>query len=311
MSAFTREDGIGCSGIPPVAGVCTLLIGAHESISGGFWKSVVRAVEDGCEVIQIFSGSPSRWEVPEIQSGEAALFRKELRKAGMRTVLVHGSYLINPASPDPDQWSRSLTAMIREYGRCRAVGADFLVVHPGSHRGQGAAGGVERSAEMVRGVLTEWEDGPMILLENTAGSGSTLGGTFLELGRIRRASGFSDRVGYCFDTAHAFAAGYALSGDGGIRRVLDEVDREAGLDLVKAFHLNDSAREFGSRVDRHARIGEGLMGLDPFRELVADAGLAGLPGVLETQPLPVLHGRYRDQVDLLKGMRVKGRIRPR
>ncbi len=282
-----------------------MLIGAHESISGGLWRAIDRAVEDGCEVVQIFSGSPNRWTVPSIKEGEAVRFREAVRKAGIRSVLVHGSYLINPATPDDTLWKRSMGAMAREYERCRSIGADHLVIHPGSHRGLGTEGGIRKAAEMVRSVLNRIPDGPDILLENTAGSGQTLGGTFAELAGIRRGAGFPDRVGYCFDTAHAFASGYDLSGENGVRSVLEELDRWVGLDRVMAIHLNDSARELGSKVDRHARIGEGVLGLGPFAGLLTEPVLAGRPAVLETQPLPAPHGRYRDQIDLLKGLRDK------
>ena len=284
-----------------------LLIGAHESISGGLWRAAERAAEDGCEVIQIFSGSPNRWDVPEVARDEADRFREGIQMAGISGVLVHGSYLINPASPDRGLWERSRESMIREYGRCRMINADYLVVHPGSHRGQGAEGGVERAAELFRAVLDEATEGPMILLENTAGSGNVLGGTFSELRLIRRETGCPDRMGYCFDTAHAFASGYDITGEDGFRRVMEVVDKEAGLDLVKAFHLNDTARGLGSRVDRHARIGEGILGLSTFARFLGDLLFEEIPAVLETQPLPVPHGKYRDQVDMLKELREKNR----
>jgi len=280
-----------------------MLVGAHESISGGIELSIERAVEDGCETVQIFSGSPNRWSVPPVDDSNAELFKEKVKASGMGPVLVHGSYLVNPASPDPDLWQRSLVATVSEYRRCAALDADFLVVHPGSHRGAGLAEGIGRAAELLTRVLEEVPDGPVILLENTAGSGNVLGGDFGELARIREMTGEGGRIGYCFDTAHAFAAGYDLSSPDGIAESLQRIDAEGDLDLIGAFHLNDSEKPLGSQVDRHARIGEGLMGKPSFEFLLRHGDFNGRPAVLETKPLPDPEGRYRDQVELLKKLR--------
>jgi len=280
-----------------------MLIGAHESISGGIELSIKRAVEDGCEVVQIFSGSPNRWAVSSIDESVAGLFKEKVKTSGIRSVLVHGSYLVNPASPDPDLWQRSLTAMLSEYRRCSALGADYLVVHPGSHRGAGLTEGIRRAAELFNRVLEEASDGPVILLENTAGSGHALGGNFGELALIRDRIRADDRVGYCFDTAHAFASGYDLSSPQLVEASLRRIDGEAGLALIGGFHLNDTVKSLGSRIDRHARIGEGFLGEVPFAFLLQYNDFTNHPAVLETKPLPVQQGRYRDQVDLLKKLR--------
>lgn len=285
-----------------------MLIGAHESISGGVELSIERAGEDGCEVVQIFSGSPNRWSVPPIEDSTAAFFREKVKESGIASILVHGSYLVNPASPDPDLWSRSLSATVSEYHRCAALGADYLVVHPGSHRGAGLEEGIRKAANFFSRVLEEVSASflpgdPIILLENTAGSGNVLGGEFRELAMIRKGIMADDRVGYCFDTAHAFAAGYDLSTPAKIAESLDRIDREAGLDVIGAFHLNDSEKPLGSNIDRHARIGEGLLGQVPFECLLQYDVFKDSPAVLETKPLPDPEGRYRDQVDLLKKLR--------
>ncbi len=280
-----------------------MLIGAHESISGGIELSIERAEQDGCESVQIFSGSPNRWSVSSIDESVAGLFREKVQASRIASVLVHGSYLVNPASPDRDLWQRSLRAMLSEYRRCRALGADYLVVHPGSHRGAGSAEGIRRAAELFTMVLEEVSDGPVILLENTAGPGHALGGNFGELSLIRDRIRADDRVGYCLDTAHAFASGYDLSTPELVEASLKKIDGEAGLALIGAFHLNDTVKPLGSRVDRHARIGEGLLGEAAFAFLLQCSDFINHPAVLETQPLPVPQGRYRDQVDLLKKLR--------
>ncbi len=280
-----------------------MLIGAHESIAGGIAKSIDRAVEDGCEVIQIFTGAPGRWKVPPVDPEAAGKFKSVLARSPINSVHVHGAYLVNPAGPDPELWNRSLAALNVEYHRCRELDVDGLIIHPGSHRNTSVEGGIERAAEMIGTLLSDNPDGPPVLLENTAGSGSTLGGTFSELAAIREKSGAPDRVFFCFDTAHAFAAGYDLRGEETVADTMRRVDDEAGLSKIMAVHLNDSKREFGSGVDRHERIGEGFIGDDGFAALLAREEFAALPGFLETDPAPDNEGRYRPQIEKLMALR--------
>ncbi len=277
-----------------------MLIGAHESIAGGFEKSIHRAVEDECEAVQIFTGPPGRWKVPQVEADAANAFKEALSANGEMPVVVHGAYLINPASPDPDLWIRSLVALKEEFARCEALGIDNLIIHPGSHKDTSVEDGVSRAAEMVRTLLAENEGGPNILLENTAGSGSSIGSSFAQLAAIREQSGYPDRVFYCFDTAHAFAAGYDMRDDEDVKSMLERIDDEAGLDNIRAVHLNDSMKELGSRIDRHERIGEGHIGMNGFAAIVNQEVFHQIPGILETQPVPDDEGRYRPQVRLLK-----------
>lgn len=214
--------------------------------------------------------------------------------------MVHGIYLINPAGPDPDTRVRSLAALREEYARCRALGIENLIIHPGSHRQTSVEEGIERSAEMVRAVLEGNDQGPDILLENTAGSGSSIGGSFTHLTLIREKSGYPERVHFCLDTAHAFAAGYDLRDRKRVKSSLARIDSEGGLDQIRAVHLNDTRKELGSGVDRHERIGEGHIGEKGFRAIVRADVLADVPGILETRPLPDGEGRYLSQVRLLK-----------
>jgi len=277
-----------------------LLIGAHESIAGGFEKSIHRAVEDECEAVQIFTGAPGRWKVPSIEPNAARAFKDAQSANGGMPVVVHGAYLVNPASPDPDLWVRSLVALKEEYARCGVLGIDNLIIHPGSHKDTSVEDGIRRAAEMIRTVLEENVVGPDILLENTAGSGSSIGSSFVQLASIRELSGHMGRVRYCFDTAHAFAAGYDLRDGKKVKSTLAQIDGEAGLENIKTVHLNDSMKELGSRVDRHERIGEGQIGKKGFRAIVRKEVFTDVPGILETQPLPDSAGRYRSQVRLLK-----------
>ena len=283
-----------------------MLIGAHESIADGFDKSITRAVEDECEAVQIFTGPPGRWTIPRVEDKAASLFRKTVADHGFMPVIVHGIYLINPAGPDPDMWVRSLMALKEEYARCRALGVNSLVIHPGSHRQTSVDDGVKRAAEMIQVVLEENGEGPDILLENTAGSGSSIGSSFVQLAAIREQTGNPHRVKYCFDTAHAYAAGYDLRDRKKVKTTLARIDSEAGLENIKCVHLNDSMKELGSRVDRHERIGKGYIGENGFSALLRQEVFLDVPGILETQPLPDSAGRYRPQVRLLK--KISGKV---
>ena len=277
-----------------------MLIGAHESIAGGFEKSIIRAMEDECESVQIFTGPPGRWTIPKVGKMAARKFRKSVSDHGAMPVVVHGIYLINPAGPDPDMWVRSLMALTEEYARCRALGINSLVIHPGSHRQTSVEEGIKRASEMIQVVLDENDDGPDILLENTAGSGSSIGSSFAQLASIREMTGYAQRVKLCFDTAHAFAAGYDLRDRKKVKAALARIDEEAGIENIRCIHLNDSMKELGTRVDRHERIGKGHIGENGFRAILRQEVFAAVPGILETQPLPDSAGRYLSQVRLLK-----------
>lgn len=277
-----------------------MLIGAHESIAGGFDRSILRALEDECEAVQIFTGPPGRWTTPQVPEKAARSFREARVASGDMPVVVHGIYLINPAGPDPDTWVRSLMALKQEFERCRALGVTALVIHPGSHRQTSLGDGIKRAAEMVQAVLEENSEGPDILLENTAGSGSSIGHSFAHLSAIREQAGYLQRVRFCFDTAHAFAAGYDLRDRKRVKASMQRIDGEAGLENIRCVHLNDSMKELGSRVDRHERIGKGYIGEKGFRAILRQEAFSSLPGILETQPLPDSAGRYLSQVRLLK-----------
>lgn len=277
-----------------------MLIGAHESIAGGFDRSVQRALEDECDAFQIFTGAPGRWVVPPVDPGAALAFKVVRSSNGAMPVVAHGAYLINPASPDPHLWARSLLALREEFARCLALGIDCLVIHPGSHRSTSAKDGILRAGEMLGTVLEEEGGGVEILLENTAGSGSSLGSTFDQLAAIREAAGLSNRVRLCLDTAHAFAAGYDLRDLKRVKASMRRIDGEAGLENVGCVHLNDSTKELGSRVDRHERIGKGWIGEKGFSAILGQVRFSGIPGILETQPEPDRAGRYLSQVRLLK-----------
>jgi deoxyribonuclease-4 len=283
-----------------------VLIGAHESAAGGYANAVSRAREDGCESFQLFTAAPGRWSMASEAPGAKA-FREACAASGLGAFLVHAPYLVNIASPDDPLWEKSAAALVADYRRAAALGAAGLVLHPGSHRGAGGEEGVRRAAAALSRLFAEVPDppgGPLLLLENTAGSGGSLGASFAQLSAIRAGVSSPDRVGYCLDTAHLFAAGYDLRTAGAFADSLARVDGEAGLAPVRAFHLNDSARPLGSGIDRHERIGEGLIGVGGFQALLRDPRFAALPAAIETVPDPV--GRYRPQLDLLRSLREGG-----
>ncbi len=256
-------------------------IGAHESVAGGLFKAPPRGEIDHCEAIQIFTKNSSTWREPVLEAPAIEAFRT----AKKGPVLAHTSYLINLATDKPDVLEKSKDALVMELERSSLLGVDYAVLHPGAHLGLGAEKGVLRVAEMLSEVLERAKNATtMLLLENTAGQGTCVGCSFEEIGAILRETRGGDRMGVCFDTQHVFASGYDVSTDEGYERTFAEFDRYVGLSRLRAFHLNDSKKPLGSRVDRHEHVGEGLLGLRCFWRLVNDPRFVDLPGVLETEP---------------------------
>lgn len=264
--------------------------GAHVSIAGGMDKAIERAVALGASALQVFVKSSSQWAARPFADGEVERFRSAASAAGLAdATLAHANYLINLASPDEALWHRSREALRVEIERCDALGIPYLVLHPGSHVGTGEAAGLARVSDALDAVLRD-RDGasggspspPRVLLEVTAGQGTNLGARFEHLGTLIGRSARPERLGACFDTCHAFAAGYDLRSDDGYAATFEAFDREIGLDRLLAFHLNDSKFPLGSRRDRHVHLGEGEIGDGVFRRLVRDARFRDRPMVLET-----------------------------
>jgi deoxyribonuclease-4 len=280
------------------------LFGAHMSIAGGFHLAAEQAREHDCGALQIFTKAPSQWAARPIARKEAALFRRACRAAGLRQTLGHTAYLLNLASPDEPLWRRSLEALIDELGRAEALGLRYLVVHPGAHLDSGEEAGLARVARALDEAHARLPDcRARVLLETTAGQGSTLGHRFEHLGRVLSLVAHPERLGVCLDTCHVFAAGYALAPEAEFRATMRAFDRAVGLDRLRAFHVNDSLRPFGSRVDRHAHLGRGELRLEAFRLLVNDRRFRNRPMVLET-PKEDEEGADMDAVNLaiLRGL---------
>lgn len=257
-------------------------IGAHTSIAGGVDLAVDRAVALGCEALQVFTRSSNRWASPPLAEATIQRFREKVEAAALQPVMAHTSYLINAASPDDTLWERSLAALDDELERCQQLGIPHLVLHPGAHKGAGVECGLERVARALDRALAR-RPGVRILIENTAGQGTCLGAEFDELGRLFELVAAPDRLGVCFDTCHAFAAGHDLSTPAGWERAWALFDEAVGRERLCALHVNDSRRARGSRVDRHAHIGQGEMGIGAFVRLMNDERLAGLPATIETE----------------------------
>jgi deoxyribonuclease-4 len=257
--------------------------GAHMSISGGLHKAFGHGERAGCDTIQIFSKNQQQWRAKPLAEAEIAQFRAEQQRCGMSPLIVHDSYLINLASPNDELWEKSIAAFADELERCRLLGIPYLVTHPGAHTGSGEAAGLQREAVALNRLLDAGVGGDvMILLETTAGQGSCLGYRFEHLAQLIEQTSRADRLGVCVDTCHLLAAGYDIRSAEACAATFAEFDRVIGLARIKAFHLNDSQKDLGSKVDRHTHIGAGYVGIAGFRAIVNDPRFAELPMILET-----------------------------
>ncbi len=260
-----------------------LLLGAHLSIAGGVSQAFARAEELGCSAMQIFTKNASQWRSKPLPDTEIKAFAAAWQSSQVVSVTAHDSYLINLAAAEGDKRNRSLAAFIDEMERCAVLGIPDLVMHPGAHLGDGEDTGLQRIAEALRFIFSEAPPSVRVLLENTAGQGSYLGYRFEHLAEIMEQVP-EGRFGVCFDTCHALAAGYDLTSAEGYEATMEEFDRLIGTKHIAAFHLNDSMKERGSRVDRHAQIGQGTVALEAFAALMTDERFTNVPKLLETAP---------------------------
>ncbi len=253
------------------------------SIAGGLPRAVERGLKVDCTALQIFTKSSNQWKARELGQEELAAFREAVKQSPIEFVVAHDSYLINLASPDKELWEKSVTAFILEIRRCADLGVPVLVLHPGAHKNTGEAAGLKRIARALNRAHAETSDCPVTTaLETHAGQGTTLGHRFEHLRDILAGLKTPGRAAVCFDTCHVFAAGYPIHTDEGWNETLEEFDEMVGLDRLACVHVNDSRKGLGCRVDRHAGIGQGEMGLLPFWHLVNDPRTRDLPMVLET-----------------------------
>ena len=276
-------------------------IGAHVSTAGGISNAVARGQESGCEAIQIFGSSPQAWAFKPVPELQIERFKQGLINAGIDSVFLHAIYLINLGTPSEETLQKGIDSLINYMNLAADIGADGVIVHPGSHGGRGFEAVLPQVAEAIKTVLDTAPEGPCLAVENMAGMGQHIGAKFDELGWILDAVD-SPRLKICLDTQHAFAAGYDLTNPQGIQAMLAELDSGPGSANVAAVHANDSKRVCGSGVDRHDNIGDGFIGEEGFAAIMANSAFAEVPFLLE---VPGFEGKGPDQqnMDLLKKIR--------
>ena len=257
------------------------LLGAHTSIQGGVSKAVELADKLGFTAMQIFTKNNNRWDSNHISDEEVEQYKIKLSQSKIKSVLAHSSYLINLCSANPEIRKKSLSSFIEELERCEQLGIEYLNFHPGAHGGQGADEGIKIIADGINTAISKTRKAGC-MLELTAGQGTSIGHTFEELAGIIRFVEDKKRAAVCIDTAHIFAAGYDISKKESYEKTVNDFDKIIGLEYLKYFHLNDSKKPLGSRVDRHEHIGKGFIGLEGFRLILNDKRFENIPKVLET-----------------------------
>jgi deoxyribonuclease-4 len=286
-----------------------LKIGCHVSIAGGIDNSVIRAEELGCNTMQIFSKNAATWQEKILDQEEVKRFKRNLKNSilDIDPVFIHTSYLINLASPSDELYFKSINSFIEEMKRADLLlSTPYLITHPGAHSGMGEEYGIQRVIRALNIILEKSVDlnlKTMILLENTAGSGTHLGNTLGQLKSMIEGAKDRKRIGICFDTCHAFAAGYDLSNREGVEKTIENLDKNLGLEQLKVIHTNDSKYPLGSRKDRHMHIGEGYIGLEGFKIIVNHKYLKSLPFILETPKFGP--GDDMKNINLVKSLALK------
>jgi deoxyribonuclease-4 len=279
-------------------------IGAHVRTAGGVDKAIDRAEEIGAEAVQIFSGAPQAWRRKEYQPEEVEAYRARAAETGIGPAFIHGVYLVNLATDNPENLAKGIDALVHDMNVCHLLGPLGVIFHIGSHRGAGYEQVFGQVVESVARIVAATPEDTWLVLENSAGMGGAIGSKFDELGRIIHEAG-SSRVKVCLDTQHAFAAGYDLKTKGGLEAAMAEFDERVGLDRLVAVHANDSKCPLAGGVDRHENIGEGHIGLDGFENILAHPAFADVPFLLEV-PGFENEGPDRRNVEILKSVRDRG-----
>lgn len=259
-------------------------VGVHVSIAGSIDKAVDRAQEKGCDTFQIFSRNPRGWKIKELSETETTRFIEKIKTSEIFPPVDHMPYLPNLAAPTDDVFTKSVEALTEELRRCDALQIPYLVTHLGSHRGAGKEVGLQRIVDAINTAFSavEGESSVMLLLENTAGTKNSMGGTFEDIRHIMDRIEHKDRIGICFDTCHGFAAGYEMRTEERLDETLQHFDAVLGLENLKLIHLNDAKGGLDSRLDRHEHIGLGYIGEEGFRVILTDPRIKDLPIILET-----------------------------
>jgi deoxyribonuclease-4 len=274
------------------------LVGSFISTAGGIDLSVHRALEIGCNTMQIFTKSNRMWKSKPLTDKEITAFKKNVKEADLKKIAVHASYLINIASNNPETEKKSVAALIEEVQRCELLDIPYLVLHPGSHTGAGMEKGIETIAKNLDIVFKKAPGSSIICLETMAGQGTNLGSTFEQISDIINAAKKNDRLGVCLDTCHIFTAGYDITTPKKYEEVIEQFDKIIGIKRLKCIHLNDSKMPLGSNKDRHANLGQGLISLKAFECLMNDKRLEHVPKHLETPD----ESLYPKEIILLRKM---------
>lgn len=267
-----------------------MLLGSHMSIAGGVHTAVDRATSIGCTALQVFTKNNNQWSAKPFTQDDIDTYKRKIAAAGIAPAVSHDSYLINLCATNPDTLKKSRSAFIDELRRCEQLGIPLLNFHPGSHLGTGVDEGIKRICESLNIAHDATKGlGVKSVLETTAGQGTNIGYRFEQLRAIIDGVDHPERMAVCVDTCHIFAAGYDIVTDEGYEKTFDEFDRIIGLERLAAFHVNDSKKGLGSRVDRHEHIGKGMIGISGFRLLMNDERFIHIPKILETPKSDDLH----------------------
>ncbi|MEM1674300.1 MAG: deoxyribonuclease IV [Candidatus Bathyarchaeia archaeon] len=279
-------------------------IGFHMSIYGSLDKAVDRALEIGCNTLQLFTRNPRGWAARPLRRNEIEMFIMKVNKSDIRPVFAHMPYLSNLASPRSEIYAKSVETLITEMKRCEILGIPYLVTHLGSHLGLGPKIGLENVVKAIDMAFSVAEERVILLLENTAGTRNSIGGSFRDIEYILERTAYPEKVEICFDTCHAFAAGYDLRTEEAIERTINVIEESVGFNRLRLVHLNDSKGDLGSHIDRHEHIGLGKIGEEGFRNILRSK-FARVPLILETP----MNGRRSDLENLIKVKELAG-IKP-
>jgi len=281
-----------------------MLFGAHVSIAGGIFNAPLYGKEIGCDVIQIFTKNQIQWKIPFLQAEDIKHFKENRLKTGVIPVTVHSSYLVNIAGPDDNVTEKSINDLACELERAEVLNIPFVVFHPGAHKGIGEKYALKSIAENINKIFSKSNSkSTFLLLETTAGEGTTMGYKFEHFAEIFNKLKDLSRIGVCIDTCHIFAAGYDFRDEKSYYETIEKFDKIVGLKFLKVFHLNDSKFPSGSKMDRHEEIGEGNIGLNGFRILVNDERFKDMPGILE---VPGNITGYKRNVNILRSLTNEG-----
>ena len=275
-----------------------ILLGGHISTSGGISKAPARAAVFGFRTMQVFSKNQRQWNAKPLTDQEIDMFKSEYTKVGLRKTMSHASYLLNLGSPNREMKVKVTDTMKLELSRANALGIDYVILHPGSQKDTTEKAAITQMSEILDSVLSEYQF-TKVLIENAAGQGSAIGYQFRQLSEILDGVSKKSMIGVCIDTCHVFAAGYDVKTPEGYAETMDRFNSEVGLKFLLGFHLNDSKKEQGSRLDRHEQIGKGLLGLDGIKNFVNDKRFGDIPMVLET---PKGEEGYADDIKAIESV---------